>query len=66
VSFWWSDVEVGDVLEWSSREELYVVLGFKATLDGRHVRLLCLWDGRVVDEYPARLRTCESHARKRA
>jgi hypothetical protein len=51
----WDLVEVGDVLEWHGREaEVYAVLGFEETPRGRRVRLLCLWDGVVVDDYPAK------------
>lgn len=49
----WDLVEVGDVLEWHAREaEVYVVLGFEETPRGRRVRLLCLWDGELIEDHP--------------
>lgn len=67
LSLRWDTVEEGDVVEWFYRQaEVYLVLGFKQTVTGRCARLLCLWDGEVVEEYPAYLGTWDAGARKLA
>lgn len=60
----WDSVKVGDVLEWGGDwSETYVVLEVRGSGEGRVVKLLSLWDGVVVDGYPAPSGTLERYPR---